>query len=118
MTLTLPLDVPEPDAPPEPTPAAAPLSKGRRRTARVAAAVAAGVHPLALIDPRVRMHPDADRAACPGDATGHLRCGSCAHRQPNWHGFPKCDLGPDSNAVTTDVRAWWPACTRYELGRS
>jgi hypothetical protein len=102
MTLTLPLDLPEPETPPA-TPE--PTSRARRRTARVRRAVAAGVHPLALVDPSVRMHPDADRDAAPGDGSGHLRCGTCAHRRPNFFGYPKC------------VLAWWPACTRYEMGR-
>lgn len=116
MTLTLPLDLPEPTTPPA---APEPASRARRRTARVRRAVAAGVHPLALVDPSVRMHPGADRDAGPGDrAAGHLRCGTCAHRQPNSFAYPKCVLGPDSHCTATDVRAWWPACTRYEMGRA
>lgn len=44
------------------------------------------------------------------------RCGTCAHRilqggtaKP----YPKCAKGPITRGEKTDVRSWWPACSRY-----
>lgn len=51
------------------------------------------------------------------------RCGDCAHlyvkRPPGSSGrtFLKCDqtaVRPDVHYDGPDMRAWWPACTRYE----
>ncbi len=109
------------------------LSADRRRTMRQAQAVAAGVHPLALVfGASIRMHPLADRTAAAGDGTGQpYRCGSCRFRSTvagqHEGRFPKCLFGAEnptdskrrvapprfSNGAATDVRAWWPACTDY-----
>jgi len=89
-----PAPVPEP----EPT-----LSADRRRTLRQKAAVANGRHPLT----GGRAFPDMGT------------CGSCAHRILLRHHdrtWPKCGVGPSSHSAATDVRAWWPACGRYEPG--
>lgn len=113
-----------------------PRSADQRRTDRQAAAVANGVHPLALVDPRVRMHEDADRTANRGDGRSlPLRCGSCIHRRPctdqyTGKSWPKCFAPRGMSAeqyettqprlirhsAATDVRAWWPACTDYSPG--
>jgi hypothetical protein len=93
------------------------LSAGGRRRIRQAQAVAAGVHPLALVMSPVVMHPDADRTAKATDRRDlPLRCGTCWHRRPSWFGYPKCWFGGDSRTShgdATTVRAWWPACTDY-----
>lgn len=106
---------------PEP---AEPISADRRRTIRQAEAIARGVHPLALVVPTIRMHPDTDRGARPGDGIKTLRCGSCKWRALwLWHNktYPKCTNlhGRPTRPLTThgaatDCRAWWPACTAYE----
>lgn len=109
-------------------------SPDRRRTDRQREAVENGVHPLALVDPQVRIHPDADRTANRGDGRNlPLRCGSCIHRiNLGYHAgsYPKCTaprgVGADeyeahsprlvTHSAATDVRAWWPACTEYSPG--
>lgn len=30
--------------------------------------------------------------------------------------YPKCEVGPQTHGPKTDVRAWWPACPRFEAG--
>lgn len=110
------------------------LSADRRRTIRQSAAIARGVHPLALVITGVAMHPDADpdRTATKDDAAARpLRCGTCVfreHRPGGNKAWPKCAVGmpshPDgqpafldgprvSRGAGTDVRSWWPACTDY-----
>jgi hypothetical protein len=90
------------------------VSAGRRRTLRQRAAVAAGVHPLALLFPGIRVNSDPAR-----------RCGNCVHRQRFRHrnrAYPKCTVGgitdgPGgrmSHGSATDVRAWWPGCEQHE----
>jgi hypothetical protein len=77
------------------------LSPDRRRTLRQRAAVDRGVHPLT----GGRARPDLGT------------CGDCVHRfVVPWHdrSYPKCDLGPRTHGPGTDVRAWWPACDRFE----
>lgn len=106
---------------PEPTEV---LSPDRRRTLRQAAALARGVHPLALaLGWRIRLHPDAapaDDRKAPG-----LRCGTCRFREVlGYHSrsYPKCAHGAPgtgdgprmSHGAATDVRGWWPACTDHE----
>lgn len=84
------------------------LSADRRRTIRQADDIKAGRHPLGGL-----LHPEADRSAHRGDGKSMpLRCGSCIHRVDR--GWPKCDLSTMSHSAASDVRAWWPACTRYE----
>lgn len=104
------VDVPEPEH----------LSADRRRTLRQARAVAAGVHPLGLLFPSVRMHPDAARDATADDPKAlPFRCGSCCLRQLASHhnrSHPKCTKdwpARASHSAATDVRAWWPACADY-----
>lgn len=100
------------------------LSADRRRTVRQAAAVARGVHPLALVFGAIAvpMHPNADRTANAGDARNlPLRCGSCRFRQMLSAGnrsVPKCAHRAENatHSAATDVRAWWPACTNYSAG--
>lgn len=102
-------------------------SADARRTRRQAEAIAAGYHPLALVQRGLRLHPDASRDPDDrGDETP--RCGDCVFRVlGRWHGrvYGKCAFGlPDgapldaapraSHSAATDVRAWWPACTDYQ----
>jgi hypothetical protein len=108
---------------PDPGPA---LSPDRRRTLRQAQALASGRHPLALVHGApLRLHPDAppaeDRKA-PGP-----RCGDCIFivRKEQWlkctrgrsgeMGTPTFRSGPyETHGAATDLRAWWPACERWE----
>lgn len=112
-----------------PAPAAR-LTADQRRVLRQAAAVAAGGHPLALVRPGVRVHPDAGgRTATKANAAVRtIRCGSCVFRLDS--GYPKCLWRPGaanaedslkvrtapprySKGPATDVRAWWPGCTEW-----
>lgn len=80
------------------------LSYGRRLTLRQRADVERGVHPLTKTPAR----PDLGT------------CGDCCHRRSERKGdgrYPKCDLGPRTHGPATDVRAWWPACDRFEAVR-
>lgn len=86
-----------------------PLSAGRRLSARIQQMVSNGVHPLM----KGPLHPEASRQRSPASpGTDPFTCGTCTHRDVG--GYPKCDVGPLSRAVTTDVRAWWPACPSYD----
>jgi hypothetical protein len=127
----LPLDWPEP----EPQPQEERLSPDRRRTLRQRDAIARGVHPLNGFP----LHAWADSSAQPGERTAPFTCGSCRFRVlVGWHRktYPKCvwdasrvdqDAGDFeartldearfiSHSTATDVRAWWPACVKYEAG--
>lgn len=113
------------------------ISAARRLTLRQADAVRHGGHPLALVRPTVRVHPDADpaRTASPDNTANRpLRCGTCRWRRQvsgGGNNYPKCvwrpvDDVPDergrhktapprySAGSETDVRAWWPACMDYQ----
>lgn len=81
-------------------------SPDRRRTRRQAGLITQGAHPL-----MGRLHPDAVND--PQIRSGGPRCGGCAHlaRSGDWF---KCGLGPQSHGAGTDLRAWWPACQRWE----
>lgn len=68
---------------------------------------------------RLPLHPDASRdRSGPGP-----RCGDCAHlysklpyASSSGRTFLKCDqtsVRPDVHYDGPDMRAWWPACTRY-----
>ncbi len=81
------------------------LSADRKRTLRQHQMVEAGIHPLT----RQRAVPEAGT------------CGDCRFRQVlSHHGgsFPKCtrDEARLTHSAATDCRAWWPACTDFELG--
>jgi hypothetical protein len=105
---------------------------GKSRTAqqhrKVARRIGAGIH--ALGEP-IRLHPDAPKdlhyeEARRSDSTGP-RCGSCVfrvligHHDKKW---PKCHLptvigGREtfprvSHSESSDVAAWWPACTSWK----
>lgn len=78
-------------------------SRRRSWTVRARALVSAGVHPLT----RGKARPDLGT------------CGECAHRVlTTYHAraWPKCEVGPRTHGEQTDVRAWWPACDRFEPG--
>lgn len=77
------------------------LSAGRRLTIRQHDDVERGVHPLM----RGPLHADPEAT-----------CGSCVHRIHRGHssGYPKCDLTTMSHSAASDVRAWWPACPKWE----
>lgn len=88
----------QPVAVPEPV---EPLSADRRRTAAQHQLAADGWHPLT----RDRARPDLGT------------CGDCTHRKVLGHHnrtYPKCALGPISHGPGTDVRASWPACSRFQ----
>jgi hypothetical protein len=125
------------DAPPET------LTPGERLRRAQATKIRNGLHPLSG-DGRgraiIRLHPDASRD--PDDRAGPgPRCGDCRFREQVHGGarsYPKCTIGttvtpspagdPPGSAAgvitkygprvthgeTTDVRAWWPACTDHE----
>lgn len=107
----------------------APLSADARRTARQAATIAGGGHPLVLIRPGIRVHPDAQGpAATKANADARpLRCGTCVFRD-RVGGYPKCLWAPGadgpvkpwegspvrfSRGAGSDCRSWWPGCTDY-----
>lgn len=93
---------------------APPLSFGRKLTLRRLAMLAQGIHPLTRLPLHVEAPPVADQTA-PG-----RRCGTCALRSGNSHGYQKCHLELDRaqswlrHGAATDVRAWWPGCERHE----
>lgn len=80
--------------------------RNRRRswTATARRLVSEGWHPLM----RTRARPDLGT------------CGGCVHRVVRNAGtsrpFPKCDVSRQTRGEQTDVRAWWPACDRFEPG--
>lgn len=102
----------------EPPPAPPPVERepaGRRRIRRQAALLARGRHPLAAMFGPLFLHPQA--APAEDRRADGLRCGSCALRQKNAWGYPKCVAGNGvraSHSEASDVRAWWPACTDYQ----
>jgi hypothetical protein len=90
---------------------------------KVARRIGAGVHPLG--EP-IRLHADAPRDLDWAEAKRSMsdgpRCGSCVFRvQARW---PKCHLPTrvgdrdtyprDTGSDTSDIAAWWPACTSYK----
>ena len=81
--------------------AEADLSPDRRRTMRQRRDVAEGRHPLMGGPTR----PDLGT------------CGDCVHRVLIGRGngtYPKCDATTMSGSAASDVRAWWPACGRFD----
>lgn len=77
-----------------------PPSYGRRLTARLRALAEAGINPLTGT-----RGPDGET------------CGGCTHRVligGHAKSYPKCALGPITGGPKTDVRAFWPACPRWE----
>jgi hypothetical protein len=113
------------DAPAAPSPATPEkLSADRARTERQRLAITAGRHPLENVWPTYR-HPETKGLAYERtDEKGRPHtCGSCRFRQVlAWHNrsYAKCVQGDDAPRAThgaaSDVRAWWPGCTKYEAG--
>jgi hypothetical protein len=99
------------------------LSADRRRTARQRELITRGHHPLAYLG--AARHPDTRGLAYERtDPTGRdLTCGSCRFRRLQFGGardYPKCIVPGDGSPMTratsgasSDVRAWWPACTLW-----
>lgn len=89
-------------------------SADQRRTQRQAADIKAGRHPLT----GGPLHEQADTTARKSDPAGlSYRCGTCIHRVSlNHHSgyWPKCDLSTITHGQASDVRAWWPACPKWE----
>jgi hypothetical protein len=88
--------------PPQPPPAEK-LSADCRRTIERQAKIDAGIHPangLKLLD------------------NGET-CGTCDHLYRRQLGgtYLKCDLGLMSRGPASDIRAWWPACPKWEAQR-
>jgi hypothetical protein len=79
------------------------LSAQRRLTLRQRADIANGRHPLT----RRRIHEDPART-----------CGNCAFRQKldRWHKCVYGDFARVTHSVSSDVRAFWPACGDHEYG--
>jgi hypothetical protein len=92
------------------------LSAGQRLTRRQAEHIRQGIHPLTLAYTLIRpLHPDADRTRTADSPQNNTpTCGSCDLRTTGG-GYPKCTepSAPRSHGPATDVRAWWPACTRW-----
>jgi hypothetical protein len=90
------------------------LSADQRRTLRQAANVAAGVHPYT----REPIHTQADRTRTRTSPPAPFTCGTCRFRYPGGdHSWPGCehpDTPRKTHSASTDVRAWWPACKRWE----
>ncbi|KAB7761789.1 hypothetical protein [Mycolicibacterium mucogenicum] len=95
------------------------LTRGERRTRLVATRIARGEHPLG----RIQLHADAARER----GAGGLICGTCRFRElmgGNQRSYPKCRLPVqvgdrvtfprDTGCESSDIRAWWPACTDYQ----
>lgn len=100
------------------------LNTGERMRARQAAKIAVGEHPLSWVGEVPRRIPLAP--------VGTGTCGTCALKmRPHHHNraYPKCSAGSfripagtgfqevwprAARSETTDVRAWWPACTSYQ----
>ena len=77
-------------------------SYGRRLTEAQRALAAQGLNPLTL-----QRGPEG------------RTCGECVHRvHYGGHAkdYPKCEVGPQTHGPKTDVRAWWPACPKFEAG--
>lgn len=89
-------------------------SAGQRMTERQAQDVREGRHPLT----GGPLHEQADIWADKRDPAGlPYKCGSCVHRVILQHrngSWPKCDLATITHGQASDVRAWWPACPRWE----
>lgn len=108
-------------APPPPT---SPPSRTAAEHRKVARRIGTGIHPLG--EP-IRLHPDAprdlDAAEAKASTSAGPRCGGCVFRQKSGQ-WPKCylptkigdrDVYPRlSGSETSDVAAWWPACTSWE----
>lgn len=91
---------------------------------KVARRIATGFHPLG--EP-IRLHPNAPRELDAAEAKGSKatgpRCGGCVFRVKSG-GYPKCLLPSRlgdrttyprvSGSETSDVAAWWPACTDWK----
>lgn len=100
------------------------LSADQARTLRQKTAISRGQHPLTYLG-AVR-HPDTlSEVYARGDARGRpLTCGTCRFRELHGAGnrtVAKCIWPPGTMAAprftssaSSDVRAWWPACTGHE----
>ncbi|WP_166905952.1 hypothetical protein [Mycobacterium sp. DL440] len=101
--------------PPEPEQ----LSRSEKRHRLIAKRIAQGMHPLGY----VRLHPDASKER---DGVGP-RCGGCRFRVVTSYRdktYPKCHFPTrrgdktvhlrDTGCESSDIRAWWPACTDFE----
>ncbi|MDI1288690.1 MAG: hypothetical protein PSX37_01905 [bacterium] len=90
-------------------------SAGVRLTEKREDFIRRGFHPLANLMPGLMLRPDAPREkAAPGP-----RCGSCQHRVQVGSGnrdYWKCGFYRSSGSAQSDLRLWWPACTRYVEG--
>ncbi|MFD3594301.1 hypothetical protein ACFWU5_16380 [Nocardia sp. NPDC058640] len=88
------------------------LSRGEKRQRLVERRIRDGIHPLGYIG----LHKEAARES----EGGGLRCGTCRHREvARYHSrsYPKCWINDGARAThgeSSDIRAWWPACTDYQ----
>jgi hypothetical protein len=90
----------------EPVPERKPESRSMRLRRLQQEAIDAGWHP-ATGHPLLR-----------GDGAG-LTCGQCRLRVFKGR-YPKCELHRlgASHSESSDVRAWWPACIKFQRGRA
>lgn len=91
---------------------------------KVARRIGTGIHPLG--EP-IHLHPEAprdlDNAEAKASESSGPRCGTCRFRRKSG-AWPKCHLPTKigdrevypriSGAESSDVAAWWPACTSWE----
>jgi hypothetical protein len=88
------------------------MSADRRRTARQKMLLARGLHPAAPY----ALHADAAHVTEPNEPGKGLRCDSCAHLDAQRHHdrtYIKCEVVGITHGTGTDMRRWWPACTRW-----
>lgn len=107
---------------PEPAPADK-LSADRRRTERQRLLISRGQHPLGFLG--VTRNPKTRGLSYERtDPAGRdFTCGSCKFREtsrPGARTIAKCVWTSDgkwfprvTSSVASDVRAWWPACTKW-----
>jgi hypothetical protein len=99
-------------AAPQSKPPVLPLPERQR------AAIAQGQHPMSIpMRESLALHLAAERVTGPDQPNGGPTCGTCTHRMVMGHhdrGYAKCPRTRMSHGSATDVRAWWPACTRWE----
>lgn len=112
------------DITPTPLPEPEKLSADRARTERQRRDISEFRHPLWRIFPTWR-HPETRGLAYErtDEKQRPYTCGSCGFRNVlSYHNrtYAKCvegDAAPRAtHGASSDVRAWWPACARYEPG--
>lgn len=89
------------------------LSPDQRRTVRQRQNIKRGLHPVSGWG----LHAEAPRVTHVGQQAPGPRCGDCRFLHLSKHhdrSYLKCDVVGVTNGAGTDMRRWWPACTRWE----